>query len=50
MFRTTATPIQYLAAYALVFTSGALVANLWRWHGQYMRAVGRRDMDASVVR
>ena len=50
MFRTNETPMQYLAAFALVFTAGVVVANLWRWHGQYMRAAGRRDMDASVMR
>lgn len=50
MFNTSATPMQYLAAYALVFVAGALAANLGRWHGQYMRAVGRRDTNVSVTR
>lgn len=50
MFKSSATPVQYLAAYAIVFAAGVLAANLWRWHGQYMRAAGRRDINVSVTR
>lgn len=50
MISTTETTMQYLAAYALVFTAGLVVANLWRLHGHYMHEAVRRDMDANVMR
>ncbi|MDZ5455661.1 hypothetical protein [Azohydromonas lata] len=43
MCTNSSTPMQQLTDYAAVFVAGILAANIWRWHGQYMREAGRQD-------
>ena len=46
MFKTDSSPIQYLASFAIAFAAGVIATHALRWHGEYMRNVGRREMYA----
>lgn len=49
MNKINASPLQYLAAYAITLAVGVIATNVWCLYGQYMRNLGRRELRAKHV-